>query len=348
MYYRIFLIVCFLFVAGCGDIVWPDNVLFFRKNGRIQHNTDKTAAPHKLFITKRKPGPHDYKRWLSLAARYLKTGQADSARLCLARCPDPHELAPEYFHLWQQVEKQEGHPDRALYYAERVTMAKDSLRDSMLEQSLYGLERKYNYERFIAENDRLIIENQHGKVYLLLLTVIVLIVVSLLQYHKYRARQKELEQKNALIAREQENNRLTLQQLKLQQTIIETLEFYRTTRLTGYLSDKTAGNSPSVRQMQAATRIELRDRIMACIQVIYPQLYDYLLSHPSNLNATEMLLCCLIHAGFEVSLIVALLNIKKESLYVFRSKIREKLELDKNEDLSSFLAKKQAPFQGNL
>jgi hypothetical protein len=146
-------------------------------------------ALHDLRIASQTSDQYDYSKWIDMAMIYLQTNRLDSAKRYLNRCTDPREMALAYYHLWQQINQKEGHLSAALYYAEKESIAKDSLSNRALQQNFVGLEHKYDYERFIDENDRLVIANQHNKTLLLLAVVVILLlaVIEILEEYKTTA-----------------------------------------------------------------------------------------------------------------------------------------------------------------
>lgn len=286
------------------------------------------------------PDQFDYRKWIDIAMICLQTNQLDSAKSYLNRCSDPHEMAPTYYRLWQQVNKMEGHPSAALYYGEKVTIAKDSLNEITLRQDLARLKQKYDLERIIDENDRLIIVNQHNKTLLLLAVVVILILAVILLSFAYLTRQREVKRRGEVIAKEQENSRLIQQQVDLQQVIIEILKEYISTVADNSASDKSSAAKLPVKPGSAALTAQRREKIVDCIKTLYPSLYEFLTAHLSRLNPTEILLCCFIRSGFNASIIIPLLNIKETSFYTLRSRVREKLALCPEDNLADFLAKK--------
>jgi hypothetical protein len=202
------------------------------------------------------------------------------------------------------------------------------------------LEHKYDYERFIDENDRLVIANQHNKTLLLLAVVVILLLAVILLSLAFLMRRKEVKRRDEIIAKEQENNRLIHQQFDLQQVVIEILEEYKTTASNDVASGKPSGTNLPIEQSPASLTPKRRERIIACIKALYPSLYDFLVLHPSGLNPTEILICCFIRSGFDSTLMIPLLNITRRTFYVFRFRVREKLELRSKDNLADFLAKK--------
>jgi tetratricopeptide (TPR) repeat protein len=313
----------------------------YRFTGLIAYcQKDYPLALHDLKIAAQTLDKNDCSIWIDMAMIYLQTNRLDSAKSYLNRCSDPREMAPACYHLWQQVNKREGHPSAALYYAEKESIAKDSLSNRALQQNFAGLEHKYDYERFIDENDRLVIANQHNKTLLLLAVAVILLLTVILLSLAFLMRRKEVKRRDETIAKEQENNRLMQQQVDLQKVIIEILKEYITTTADNITSGKPSGTKLPVEPVSSALSNRRLEQIVACIKALYPSLYKFLTSHPSGLNPTEILICCFIRLEFNSAIIISLLNITRRSFYVFRFRVREKLELRPEDNLADFLAKK--------
>lgn len=67
------------------------------------------------------------------------------------------------------------------------------------------------------------------------------------------------------------------------------------------------------------------------------QLYDKLKQNHPDLSANDLLLCAYIKMGFESKEIANMLHIKPSSVYINRSRLRKKLNLEPNDDLYTYL-----------
>jgi signal transduction histidine kinase len=102
----------------------------------------------------------DYNKWFVYARICIQMNALDSARLYLKKCiKSGHEL-PHCYQLLQKIAEKQGHIQRALGYAKLSIAAKDSIDQHSFVENFAGMEKKYNYEKVVVENKKLIIRNQ--------------------------------------------------------------------------------------------------------------------------------------------------------------------------------------------
>jgi DNA-binding CsgD family transcriptional regulator len=73
------------------------------------------------------------------------------------------------------------------------------------------------------------------------------------------------------------------------------------------------------------------------IDQLHQKFYETLRKEFSDLTRYDLRLCAYIKIGFDSKEIADLLNIKPSSVYISRSRLRKKLNIETDEDLHSYL-----------
>jgi len=173
-------------------------------------------------------------RWFLQANVYVRTGNTDSARYCLNQVKELHEMAPDYYVLWQQIYEKEGKLNLALLYASKAIDAIDSLYKTKLDVSFAGLETKYKYQGLQIAKQQLTIKNKQYGIVILIILLILSTFVVLVLFWQIRVKKQQLEsqkqllmQEHALVEKEKENSALLSKQLKFQSILLLNIEQHR-------------------------------------------------------------------------------------------------------------------------
>ena len=147
---------------------------------------------------------------LNLAELYLETGEQDSTKKYthklineIDNINDMAFLASSYGFLSDYYSSLNMN-DSALYYQDRLTRTIDKIREDNMQQNIYEIEKKYNYEH-LSNNYHKKLNRQFKMIIVMLTIVIVLIItISLLIIHK-KKNEIYLIRKNEQIAIEMNN-----------------------------------------------------------------------------------------------------------------------------------------------
>ena len=147
---------------------------------------------------------------LNLAELYLETGEQDSTKKYthklineIDNINDMAFLASSYGFLSDYYSSLNMN-DSALYYQDRLTRTIDKIREDNMQQNIYEIEKKYDYER-LSNNYHKKLNSQFKLIIMMLTIVIVLIItISLLIIHK-KKNEIYLIRKNEQIAIEMNN-----------------------------------------------------------------------------------------------------------------------------------------------
>jgi len=278
---------------------------------------------------------YDYDKWTNLAQIFIKTGELDSARYYLNKCLLSGNKPPICYQSFQKLAEKQGRFAEALSYAKLAAEAQDSVNKRTLATSFAGMEKKYNYERVNVENKQLVIKNQQYAIAAILALLFCLIVIILILIE--RNRQKKLELRHVAsqnLIREQQLelqigqvNKIALLQKMIQLRLIPGSNLSQ----IGAQYLKLFGEE----QELVPTNIE---EVMQSIELAYPDFLKLLLNRYPSLTPREIQICCCLKAGFEQSVILAILEIKSETYYRHRSKIRQKFGVNFEDKIDQILS----------
>ena len=275
----------------------------------------------------------DYSKWIIIAMTYLQTNQLDSSRLYLLKCKNPHEMAPDYYRLWEELYEKQGDFRMALHYSKKVTAAKDSLNQLSLKESFAGLEKRYNYQLIAAENNKLMADNQQkmNLVLMLLLALFALVIIFLLSFLRKKREELVLQQKIA--TQEKERANLVEQQHQLKEMLRKKIDTFKQTALS--LSKASMQQQNATSDADHARQLE---EALSNIDAYHNHISSRLQTQFHCLSQKEIHIALLILAGFTSSQIADLLDTSENTVNVNRSAIRKKLKIEGKTDLTDFLA----------
>jgi len=276
---------------------------------------------------------YDFSKWIGIAETYLLTNKLDSARFYLEKCDNPRNIAPKYYQLWQELYEKEGDIPKALYYAKKVYTVLDSLNKRSLTVNFADWEKRYNYQRFSAENSKLAASNQQKMnfVLMLLLALFALIIFFLLFFLYKKKEELILQQKIA--NQEKERANLMEQQHQLKEMLRKKIDIFKQTALSlskaSMQQQNTTNDTDYARQLEEA---------LSNIDAYHNYISSRLQTQFHCLSRKEIHIALLILAGFTSSQIADLLNTSENTVNVNRSAIRKKLKIEGKSDLTDFLA----------
>lgn len=271
-----------------------------------------------------------------LAKSYLKTNEIDSALVVLNSLTYLGEMAPDYYKLLTRIYERKGNYKIATINAVKAYIAIDSTYTKRIDQSFAGMEKKFNYQKLQISNRELQIKYFRSIAIILLFLLIISIGIAVIFFWRNRVKRKQLEIEKQLVInqtlraeKEEENSKLLEQQLSLQKIIFTNLEQYRNNALKRPESIKE-GFSP-------VKNNHFFQELFASIDTEYNNFSKRLSEQFKLLTDTDILICCLLLAGFETGMIASILDIKVESMHIRRSRLRKRLQLDNDVNLLDYL-----------
>lgn len=289
---------------------------------------------------------YDSNKYYLIAGLYVKINQPDSAVYYLRKVSELGAMAPDYYRLWQRISLYKSDRNRALYYANKVSFATDSLYKRKLEASFAGLEKKYKFQGLQINYKNLDIENKKRGFFLLLalLTLSIFGVIVLfwrlrvkrneVEYQKDIANKKQelLEREKENTAKERENNILLERQLKLQSILLLNLEQHRsnTVKQPGLWKTKN-------KEIKSERNKTFNEELLACMDIEFNNISIRLKEKYPELTDNDIITCCMILAGFETGMIATVFDVNNDSIFIRRSRVRKKLKLEESVKLEQFL-----------
>jgi tetratricopeptide (TPR) repeat protein/DNA-binding CsgD family transcriptional regulator len=285
---------------------------------------------------------YDYNKWYLIGKVFLSMGKLDSAKVYLNKVKNPYDMAIDYYELWQELYERKGQLSEALYFAKRVTEAKDSIQKRTLTTSFAGLEKKYRFERLAVENKSLIIENNQNGIILLVALLLLSIVCIVFLFWRIKANRHQiivqkqlLKQEKTLMKTEKENNILLQKQMNMQHVLLKNVEQYRSRAIKRPAS---AENRKPI-DSKIPHISTFHEELIRHIDVAYPNISVRLAESYPDLTKRDILICCLLLGNFDTGMIATILKVKSESVNVHRGRLRKKLQLQNSENLLQFLLK---------
>ena len=294
---------------------------------------------------------YDAGKWLNLGSLYQMTGRYDSAVICFKRVI---ALRQSIYNTRDSYEKlaaiaaRQGRHAAAYRYTIDFNRMSDSIRCATLEHGWNDLENRYRLQITQNEYQQLQLTHQRGKIIgLTVLLLISLIAVSLLvltlrrRKQLFRQQQLILEKEQQLVRQEQEKNRLLTRQLEIRTSTLHYINDHQE-RLNSRLREQT----PSLKRSDIAELIRQDEQSMeehlqalvADVDARHNGLSQRLADTYSELTQEDIQICCLLVAGVDSSTIATWYHIKNGSFHTRRSRLRRKLDLQKEDDLRTFLA----------
>jgi len=301
---------------------------------------------------------YDSNKWYLLAKVFVKTEKTDSASYYLRKVTELHEMAPDYYVLWQTLYEKEGNTAKALYYAKRVTASTDSLYKRKLDVSFAGLEKKYQVQGYQLENKNLIIKGKQNNIMLLIILFVLSLGSIVVLAWRYRTKnqqlktqhqllkqekdlivkerennelqKQQLKMKNILLEKEKENNRLQEQELKIKDILLSNVDQYR----------KHSVKRPAIENqtvLNPVLNLTFQEELVASMDIQHHDISNRLKERFPDLTERDILICCLLLADFDTGMIATILNVKNDSIKIHRSRLRKRLKLDISKNLTDYL-----------
>lgn len=315
-------------------------------SGFLQQGDFKEAMHYFSMVPLTHIGIYDSNKWYLMAKLYVKSGNPDSARFYLNKITDLHEIEPDYYRLWESIYEKEGKLREALYVANKITHVKDSMNNRNLKVSFAGMDKKYKYQALQLENQNLIIQNKQKGLSLLFVLFAGSIFVVMVLYWRLRTKKRAYDIQNELlekeialveiekvqIDKEKENSALLERQLKLHSIILLNIEQHRKNSIK-----RPRGLKNDLNEQDIAQNLNFFEELIACMDLEYANISERLIADFPALSQRDILICCLLLAGFDTGMIATILDLKIESVTKHRYRLRTKLRLQSADHLVGYL-----------
>ena len=278
---------------------------------------------------------------LNLAELYLKTGEQDSTKKYthklineIDNINDMAFLASSYGFLSDYYSSLNMN-DSALYYQDRLTRTIDKIREDNMQQNIYEIEKKYNYEH-LSNNYHKKLNRQFKMIIVMLLILIILVtIISMLIVRK----------KKGEIALMKKNEQLVIEMnsLKSEYNILEELNNDIKSSVGNILKQrsKLIVKVNNIEKKHNDTDKDIvnelkslvygsrnKSGLIAAIDLLentYEKLPTFVKERYSNLNETEYNVCILSMLPLSSREIAGIINLGESSVAKARSNIRKKI-----------------------
>jgi tetratricopeptide (TPR) repeat protein len=289
----------------------------------------------------------------------------DSSRLYARKINNPY-LVMDAYSVLGEIEKENKNFQRALEYNELLSALKDSIAISENRKAVEELNLKYESEKKQAAINLLQRDQRISRFSTYALFGVLLFVIMIAFFVINRSRLKlevekkigEKERELGLQQKELYESELKTKQLQ-QERLKQEIEF-KNKELTTYTLnliqkneileelktilqqlDKT--NDPGqlnniLKKLKYSAQLDKEwDGFKRYFEQVHTGFFDSLLNQYPELTAADLKLCALLKLNLESKEIATLLGISPESVKVSRSRLRKKLSLDLEQNLTIFL-----------
>ncbi|NJB81586.1 tetratricopeptide repeat protein [Wenyingzhuangia aestuarii] len=243
--------------------------------------------------------------------------------------------------------------DTAYYYLHKSTKIADSLFSMRNQNNSQLFEIKNEYEENLLKKDQQIFYQNHliekkKRIQAQLIFVIVFILFLvigfvILVYYRTKVRKLEVEQeKNEIkIKHDQEKLNVVLE-TKSKELTVSALQLIEKDKnidkLLSLLKDSSPESYRTIKKEVVRGNKDLWESFNLRFTEVNIGFYKRLKEKHSNLSPTEQKHCALIKLKFDSKEMARLLNISVNSVHISRHRIRKKMELQRDDDLSNYIA----------
>lgn len=278
---------------------------------------------------------------LNLAELYLETEEQDSTKKYthklineIDNINDMAFLASSYGFLSDYYSSLNMN-DSALYYQDRLTRTIDKIREDNMQQNIYEIEKKYNYEH-LSNNYHKKLNRQFKMIIVMLLILIILVtIISILIVRKKKGKIALMKKNEQLV--------IEMNSLKSEYNILEELNNDIKSSVGNILKQRSKlivkVNNIEMKHNDTDKNIvnELKSLVygsrnksglIAAIDLLentYEKLPTFVKERYSNLNETEYNVCILSMLPLSSREIASIINLGESSVAKARSNIRKKI-----------------------
>ncbi|MTK52060.1 hypothetical protein [Paludibacter sp.] len=290
------------------------------------------AYARKSIETKQAEDPTN---WFNLAAIFEAKNNLDSAKIYLSQCLKYKYNSPDCFELLQKISEREGNYQDAFRWAKLKNAAKDSINEDNLKLSLEGLEKKVNFEKIEADNQKLIIKNQRFTIIIALIAILCLIIVVIILI-------EQIKKNKLALKHETDIKIINRQKIKLQAERISKIKILQNLIQLKLIPKKNLSQI-GAQYLKLFGEVDHslsahNNDIIKDIDSVFHNFSQKLTARFPTLTPKEILVCCYLKAGVKQESILSLLNIKSETYYHYRSNIRKKMNAGQDDKVEHILS----------
>lgn len=300
---------------------------------------------------------HGIKDSIGLADIYVATGKINMAKELIDKMILHDSLNYLLNELYVEIYKLKGDYQQALHFNEICFDIFDSITIKQNKAKVFEIEKRYNHLKIQEENGRLKNARQRFLIYLIITTAVLIIGIIIFYFYRKHAKmqlrwQEEklniLDKERSEIATKLSEARCSLEtvqenqeeNLKLQQKVLFLSERYRELQelrlenSTIYKKLSSLMAKPKPNNDKPLLTDKLWHTLIIELRKIYPDFQTSLYEQSPELSEEECRYCYLHVLGFDGNNEAVLLNINPSSVWMKRSRIKQKLSSNTPKDKS--------------
>lgn len=335
-----------LFKLGLVEIMqkqYDEAMEHLNQSLEIQENLDVTLAGSKsIFLSE---------TLINKGIIFLKTGRIDKA---ITNLQTGLDLAIETGQLslialasqnLSDTYSQKNHPIKALNYYKIYKIYSDSLFNEENIRRITQLEMQYQFDSKLKEQKlNELKQKRQNLIYIIIsggLLFILILAILLLRLEKNKKRKVELEKqslKSQLDFRNKELATYVLYNLKKSEFILNISEKLKKVKLQETSQNKKVIDE-ILREMKSSSKKDEWKEFEIRFQNVYTGFYKKLSSTFPDLTPNELRLCAFLRLNMTTKDISAITYQSYSSIDIARYRLRKKLDLEKDDNLITFLSK---------
>ena len=278
---------------------------------------------------------------LNLAELYFEIGEQDSSKRYtnklineIKNIDDKVFQASSYSFLSEYYSSLNVN-DSALYYQNKLTRIIDKIREDNMQQNIYEVEKKYNYERLNNNYNKKI--NRQFRLIIMMLSIVVILIITLsLLIIRKKKNEIELMRKNEQIIIEMNNLKNEFYHLEninnnFKYSVDNILQQRAKLIIKVHNAEKKYNNADKklINELKEYIYGSMnKNGLKAAIDLVentYPKLSSQIEKKYNNLNETEYNVCLLSMLPFSNREIANLMELGESSIAKSRTNIRRKI-----------------------
>ena len=292
--------------------------------------------------------------YLNLTRIYSDMGQSDSAYWYSAKLKnqvDNHrgdmKLQASIFQVLASVERYNGNYDEAFKYQDKYTTAIEKITEERLEQSVYEVQRKYDYE--IMRNHHIQrISSLQSWVILMLIAIVIGVALfswyTLKQKTEYLKTQQLIEILKGISAdlKKYLESKTSARNQNMRELLLWKFEVVKKSALLDKFSTSKISASEMVKEFHTIVYDGKKDdhwnNIISVFNEMNIGVFENMKRKFPNLSDTEQKIAILTYSEMSVRDISIILNLSPNTVQKYRSDLRKKLNIDdKTIDTATYL-----------
>lgn len=282
--------------------------------------------------------------YLNLSRIYSDMGQSDSAYWYSAKLKnqvDNHrgdmKLQASIYQVLASVEKNNGNYDEAFKYQDKYTTAIEKITEERLEQSVYEVQRKYDYEIMRNHYIQRISTLQSWAIIMLIAIVIGGALFSwytLKQKTEYLKTQQQIEILRGISAELKKSleSKTSARNQNMRQLLLWKFDVVKKSALLDQFSTSEMSASEMVKEFRKIVYNGKKDdhwqHILSVINEMNEGVFEKMELLFPNLTETEQKIAVLTYSEMTVRDISIILNLSPNTVQKYRSDLRKKLNID--------------------